>query len=40
MQKEITQCESYGAALNVIGQYVNITSVDEEEDLDDSMRME
>ena len=40
MQKEITQCESYGAALNVIGQYVNITSVDEEEDLVDSMRME
>ena len=40
MQKEITQCESYGAALNIIGQYVNITSVDEEEDLDESMKME
>ena len=40
MQKEITQCESYGAALNVIGQYVNITSVDEEEDWDESMTME
>lgn len=40
MQKEITQCESYGTALNVIGQYVNITSADEEEDWDASMRME
>lgn len=40
MQQEITQCESYGAALNVIGQYVNITSVDEEEDWDESMTME
>ena len=40
IQQEITQCESYGAALNVIGQYVNITSVDEEEDWDESMTME
>ena len=40
MQQEITQCESYSAALNVIGQYVNITSVDEEEDWDESMTME
>ena len=40
MQKEITQCKSYDAALNVIGQYVNITSVDEEEDWDESMTME
>ena len=40
MQKEITQCESYDAALNVIGQYVNITSVNEEEDWDESMTME
>ena len=40
MQQEIAQCESYGAALNVIGQYVNITSVDEEEDWDESMPME
>lgn len=40
MQQEIAQCESYGAALNVIGQYVNITSVDEEEDWDESMTME
>ena len=40
MQQEITQCESYGAALNVIGRYVNVTSVDEEEDWDESMTME
>lgn len=40
MQKEITQCKSYGAALNVIGQYVNITSAHEEEDWDESMRMD
>lgn len=40
MQQEITQCESYGAALNVIGRYVNITSVDEEEDWDESIKME
>lgn len=40
MQKKITQCESYGAALNIIGQYVNITSVDEEEDWDESITME
>ena len=40
MQREIIQCKSYDAALNVIGQYVNITSVDEEEDMDESMRME
>lgn len=40
MQQEITQCKSYDAALNVIGQYVNITSVDEEEDLNESMKME
>lgn len=39
MQKEINQCKSSDVALNVIGQYVNITSVDEEEDLDESMKM-
>lgn len=40
MRQEIDQCKCYDEALNVIGQYVNITSVDEEEDLDESMKME
>lgn len=40
MYQRITQSESYGAALNIIGEYVNITSVDDmDEDWDNSMHM-
>lgn len=41
MYQRITQSESYEAALNIIGEYVNITSVDDmDECWDDSMHME
>ena len=29
MQYRITQCQSYHSALSIIGEYVNITSVDD-----------
>lgn len=43
MQCRILQCQSYHSALNIIGEYVNITSVDEqdvEEDYEEGMVME
>ena len=35
MTKRITSCDSYSEALGIIGEYVNITSVDENEDEDE-----
>ena len=41
MQQRIYQSGSYHCALSIIGEYVNITSIDEmEEEYDESMRME
>lgn len=31
MRQRITQCHSFDSALNIIGDYVNITSVEQEE---------
>lgn len=40
MRTRITQCQSYDSALMIIGDYVNITSVDDPgEDLDEGMVM-
>lgn len=33
MRRRITQCQSYDSALSIIGDYVNITSVDHAEDM-------
>ena len=33
MRKRITQCHSYDSALNIIGQYVNITSAEQTEEM-------
>lgn len=41
MRSLITQCQSYDSALAIIGDYVNITSVDDQdEDFDEGMVME
>lgn len=41
MCQRITKADSYGAALNIIGEYVNITSIDDmDENWDNSMHME
>lgn len=43
MQYRITQCQSYHSALSIIGEYVNITSVEDqdvEEDYEEGMVME
>ena len=40
MRSRITQCQSYDSALAIIGDYVNITSVDDQgEDFDEGMVM-
>ncbi|HIT34862.1 MAG TPA: hypothetical protein IAC31_09630 [Candidatus Faecousia intestinigallinarum] len=40
MQSRITQCQSYDSALAIIGDYVNITAADgQDEDLDEGMVM-
>ena len=41
MCQRITKADSYGSALNIIGEYVNITSMDDmDEDWESTMRME
>ena len=40
MFQRITQCHSYDSALSIIGDYVNITSVNEEETMSDNFSME
>ena len=40
MCARITQCQSYGSALTIIGEYVNITAPDDQdEDFDEGMVM-
>lgn len=38
MFQRITQCQSYDAALSIIGDYVNITSVQQTENMDMEMK--
>ena len=40
MFQRITQCHSYDSALSIIGDYVNITSVNEEETMSNNFSME
>ena len=40
MKDRIIQSGSYHEALNIIGEYVNITSVDEVQDMDEGMEMQ
>ena len=38
MLNRITQCQSYDSALRIIGDYVNITSVEQTENMDIEMQ--
>lgn len=38
MFNRITQCQSYDSALRIIGDYVNITSVEQAENMDMEMQ--
>jgi hypothetical protein len=38
MFNRITQCQSYDSALSIIGDYVNITSVEQTENMDMEMQ--
>ena len=40
MCERIRQCGSYYSALGVIGEYVNITSIDEDNEIDDECEYE
>ena len=38
MFERVTQCQSYDSALSIIGDYVNITSVEQTETMDMAMQ--
>lgn len=38
MFQRVTQCQSYDSALSIIGDYVNITSVEQTENMDMEMQ--